>query len=35
MPGLTLVEPIPANTLPVFQGIPGDGNIAVADPSGQ
>ena len=35
MPGLTLVEPIPGNTLPVFQGISGDGNVAVVDPDGQ
>ncbi len=35
MPGLTLVEPIPLNTLPVGTGITGDGNVAVVDPSGQ
>ncbi|MEE2677828.1 MAG: PEP-CTERM sorting domain-containing protein [Myxococcota bacterium] len=36
MSGLTLVEPFPpANTLPVFQGISSDGNVAVVDPTGQ
>ena len=36
MSGLTLVQPFPpANTLPVFQGISGDGNVAVVDPAGQ
>lgn len=34
MPGLTLVEPIPADTLPVPTGIPDDGDLAVTDPGG-
>lgn len=35
MPGLTLVEPIPANTLPVPTGVPGDGDLALTDPGGR
>jgi MYXO-CTERM domain-containing protein len=34
MPGLTLVEPIPPHTLPVQQGISGEGDVAVTDPNG-
>lgn len=35
MAGLTLVQPIPANTLPVATGVSGDGEVAVTDPGGQ
>ncbi len=34
MPGLTLVEPIPPNTLPVQMGISGDGDVAITDVNG-
>jgi hypothetical protein len=33
MPGLTLVEPIPSDTIPVPTGVIGDGNMALADPA--
>jgi hypothetical protein len=32
MPGLTLAEPIPSDTLPVPTGVTGDGNMALVDP---
>jgi hypothetical protein len=35
MPGLTLVEPIPAGTLPLPGGIPDDGEMAITDPGGR
>lgn len=35
MPGLTLVEPIPAGTLAVPTGVPGDGEMAITDPGGR
>jgi hypothetical protein len=35
MPGLTLVEAIPPNTLPVPTGVPGDGDLALTDPGGR
>jgi len=34
MPGLTLIEPIPPNTLPVQMGISGDGDVAITDVNG-
>jgi hypothetical protein len=33
MPGLTLVEPIPSDTLAVPIGVTGDGNMALTDPA--
>jgi len=33
MPGLTLVEAIPSDTLPVPTGVTGDGNMALTDPA--
>jgi len=35
MPGLTLVEPIPVDALPVATGISGDGDVAIPDPGGR
>jgi hypothetical protein len=35
MPGLTLVEPIPADTLPVPTGVTNDGDVAITDPGGR
>ena len=34
MPGLTLIEPIPPNTLPVQMGISGDGDVAITNVNG-
>jgi len=33
MPGLSLVEPIPSDTIPVPTGVTGDGNMALTDPA--
>ncbi|RIL07810.1 MAG: hypothetical protein DCC71_01625 [Proteobacteria bacterium] len=35
MPGLTLVEPIPLDALPVPTGVTGDGDVAIVDPGGR